>query len=193
MSMETLIASLEKWSRGLCGRFFLIILLHCAKIISHTSHCMFSQSKETASDTSSHCSIDKVVWGKGWSKDRVKQKAWISLSPSNIAGWIQTAPEAELSRALSCDRSMITRWINTCVVKVKWCYVVRCYWTCHVTLHDTDTFFCPSSFLCCRLGWGWGPTMIPRRGSSTEAFIYSASEPSQLTTDICPGCSLSIY
>jgi len=49
-----------------------------------------------------------------------KQQGWISLSLSNTVGWIQTAPEAELSRAPSCDRSVITtRWINTCVVKVK--------------------------------------------------------------------------
>ena len=95
----------------------------------------------------------RMIQGQGLKK----QKASISLSPSNIAGWIQTAPEAELSRALSCDRTVITSWINTCVVKVKWCYVVRCYWTWRVTLHDTDTLpSAPSSSLCCRLGWGGG-------------------------------------
>lgn len=122
-----------------------------------------------------------------------KQKAWISLFPTNIAEWIQTVPEAELCWALSCDCSVITtRWINTCVVKVKWCYVVRCYWTWHITLHDTDTFFCPSSFLCSRWGWGVGPAVIPRRGSSVEAFASAGSELSQPTTVMCPGWSLSL-
>lgn len=51
------------------------------------------------------------------------------------------------------------------------------------------TPFLPFLFPCSRLGWGWGSAMIPRRGSSVEAFTCSASEP-LLTTVICPGCSL---
>lgn len=36
------------------------------------------------------------------------------------------------------------------------------------------------------------PAVIPRRGSSVESFTHSASEPSQLTTMICPGYSLKL-
>lgn len=53
-------------------------------------------------------------------------------------------PEAELSPDLSCDHSLITtKWINTRVVKVKWCYVARCYWTRPVRIRDTHTSSCP--------------------------------------------------
>lgn len=87
----------------------------------------------------------RMIQGRSWKSCR----AGLSLSLSNIVGWIQTAPEAELSRALSCDLSKITRQINTRVEKVKRCYVVRCYWTWCVTLHDTDTFY--SIFFCIHL------------------------------------------
>lgn len=60
MSIEILIAPLKNHQRDCVGVFFLIIL-HCAKIISHTFHCVFSQCKETASDTSSHHSPDKMI------------------------------------------------------------------------------------------------------------------------------------
>lgn len=59
----------------------------------------------------------RMIQGRGVRK---RHGAQISLSPGDIARRIQTAREAELSRALSCDRGAITtRWINTRVVKVK--------------------------------------------------------------------------
>lgn len=89
-------------------------------------------------------------------------------------------PEAERSPDLSRDRSAITtRWINTRVVKVKWCYVVRCYWTRPVKIHDTDTLSRPPPAPAA----GWDPAVIPRRGSSVEAFAHSADEPSLLTVN----------
>lgn len=61
-------------------------------------------------------------------------------------------PEAELSPDLSRDHGAITtRWINTRVVKVKWCYVVRCYWTWPVKIHDTDTLSRPLPAPRCRM------------------------------------------
>lgn len=54
--------------------FFLIILLHCAKIISHSSHCVFSQCKETG-QWHTLPTVPQTKWsgGKGWSKDRFEK------------------------------------------------------------------------------------------------------------------------
>lgn len=194
VTVETLIASLES-HQGDCVGVFLIIPLQRAKILSHTSHCIFSHRTETASDTSSHCSTDKVVRGEGWSKDRVKkQKGRISLSSSNIVRWNQTAPEAELSQALSCDRGAITtRWINTSVVKVKWCYVVRCYWTWRLTLHDTDTvFFLP--FLVPLLQVGLRLRTLQRSQGEGQVMEPLPTQPVNRTSwpQWCSGCSLMV-
>lgn len=45
---------------------------------------------------------------------------------------------------------------------------------CHTTRYWH--LFMPFPCLCSRLGWGWDLAMIPRRGSSVEAFAHSTSE-----------------
>lgn len=73
--------------------------------------------------------------------------------PTILQAGFKQPPEAELRTDLSRDCCEITtRWINTRVVKVKWCYVARCYWTRPVEIHDTDTFFPPFHWPLLRAG-----------------------------------------
>lgn len=88
--------------------------------------------------------------------------------PAILQAGFQQAPEAESSPDLSLDHSVITTGrINTRVVKVKWCYVVRCYWTRPVKIHDADTLFRPPLAPAA----GRDPAVFPRRGSSVEASL----------------------
>lgn len=109
----------------------------------------------------------RMIQGQGWEKTRDEGLCLLAILE---AGFNPPPPEAELSPELSRDRRVITtRWINTGVVKVKWCYVARCYWTRPVKIHDTDTFSRSSSSPRCRL------RPRPRRGSSVEAFLSTVS------------------
>lgn len=95
---------------------------------------------------SKHCFQATEKRGKRGSKDRVKEdtRQGCLCLPAILQAGFQKPPEAELSPDLSRDRTSITtRWINTRVVKVKWCYVARCYWTRPVKIHDIDTFSRP--------------------------------------------------
>lgn len=113
-----------------------------------------------------------VIRGKGWSKDRGGRRRGSLFLPAILEVGFNHPPEAELSPDLSRDRRVITtRWINTGVVKVKWCYVARCYWTRPVKIHDTDTFSRSSSGPRFRLR----PGRDPRRGSSVEALLSTVS------------------
>lgn len=118
-------------------------LRQSAKISSHAYYCTFTHLRETDGHISSKCCSNSSGLGRRMAQGQGSKTAGLAafLSLTNKVGWIQAAPEAKLSRALSCDRAVITRWINTCVVEVKWCYVAACYWTWRVTIHDTDTFF----------------------------------------------------
>lgn len=74
----------------------------------------------------------------GWEKTR-DEGAFVSRRYYRLDS--SSPPEAEPSPDLSRDRGVITtRWINTRAVKVKWCYVARCYWTRPVERHDTIPF-----------------------------------------------------
>lgn len=133
----------------------------------------------------------RVPEEKDGPRTRGEERAQISLSPGDIARRIQTAREAELSRALSCDGGAITtRWINTRVVKVKWCYVARCYWTWRVTLHDTDTLphpHAPPAPSPLQVGLRLRPhNDLQKRVKCWEPLAIPATEPS-LTVMICPG------
>lgn len=134
--------SVHHWKiiKGIVWVCFLLILLHCTKIISYISYLSIARKLVVTY----LCTVPKTKWC-GENDDprtRIKKDGSPgSLSSNNIACLIQTALEAELSQALGCDGGVITtRWINICVVKVKWCYVVPCYWTWPVTLHDTTPF-----------------------------------------------------
>lgn len=139
-----------KSSEGLCG---------CFLSWSHT----LQRSYLIPDGDTSHRSADIMIK----ERDEVKNSRRLGSLCLSV---ILPGPEAEPSWALSCDRSVITaRWINTCVVKVKWCYVVRGYWTWHVTLHDTDTFSALPLVSAPRLRLRLSPAEIPRRRSSVEA------------------------
>lgn len=89
---------------------------------------------------SSHSNQGKWrIQGQGWEKTW-RKGVFVSWQYYKLDSNSRSRAEPDLSR----DRRLITtRWINTCVVKVKWCYVARCYWTRPVKIHDTDTFSRP--------------------------------------------------
>lgn len=119
-----------------------------------------------------HCFRATVIREKNDPRTGVREdtrRGSLCLQAIIQAGFKQP-PKAELSPDLSRDRSMITaRWINTRVVKVKWCYVACCYWTRPVKIHDTDTFSRPPLDPAA----GWKPCCDPKKRSCVEAFAHS--------------------